>query len=156
LSGNAAVEQMEVDRDGCGGTGLSDDVRAEMDAAFGYGLPLSEAEMDAQAAEHQADCRRNDEAALMAEWPTVPRLSDSALINVVANAPESEPFDVFTVACALELRNRVDGVHGRRAEAPDRLAALLADSVALEAAIEPLPPDAKRDVRRLAAGRRTA
>ena len=81
-----------------------------MDAAFGYGEPLSESEMEAQAAEHDADVRRNDEAALLAEWPTIMKLSDNSLINIIAHAPaELDGMDEFTAACVIELEARIDG-----------------------------------------------
>ena len=92
-------------------SGNEDLERAEMDAAFGYGLPLTEAEMDAHAAEHDADVRRNDEAAFLAEWPTVLRLNDDALISIVGQAPaDIDGMDEFTAACAIELTARMDGV----------------------------------------------
>jgi hypothetical protein len=116
LCGNPDLEQAEIDatnRDDAMipfAGGIPDDVAAEMDAAFGYGLPLSESEMEAQAAEHDADCRRNDEAALLAEWPAVLKMSDTKLISIVGYAPANpDGIDELTAACAVELAARLDG-----------------------------------------------
>ena len=116
LTGNDSLDRAEIDaanRDDAMvpfAGGLPDDVAAEMDAAFGYSLPLTEAEMEAHAAEHDADVRRNDEAAFLAEWPDIPKMRDSSLIAILSLPSGFDGIDEMTAAAAVELAARLDGV----------------------------------------------
>ena len=114
LCGNDEMERAEMDaadRDDAlipFAGGIPDDVAAEMDAAFGYSLPLTEAEMEAHAAEHDADVRRNDEAAFLAEWPDIPKMRDSSLIAILSLPSGFDGIDEMSAAAAIELAARLD------------------------------------------------
>jgi hypothetical protein len=149
LAGNPAVEAMETDPDGCGGTGLPDDPAAEMAAAFRWDHEESPEEVDAHyAAWFRGEVDRYDGQART--------LTDDQLIAAVELADHpNDPMDLgaarvpYTYAMTAEvLRRAGEDPDGRSLERD------LSDSVALEEATRTLPPEHRRTVRRIAEGGR--
>ncbi len=139
LCGNASIEAIEL-ADVRGFYGLPDDVQAEMDAAFGYGMPddeltereidaLYEAEMERRDLERQAaevfggaggdgddDGPEPPDAGAM-EIPDFSEMPDDELIAVVGD-PNLRPYGPeagLLAAATDELLRRIDATQLRRA-----------------------------------------
>jgi hypothetical protein len=154
LAGNPAAEAIEVDPDGCGGTGLPDDPAAEMAQAFGWADRDREPTPEEEESHYQSWFK--GEVERYAEQART--LTDDQLIAAVELADHpNDPMDLG--ACRLPFTFAMTAEVLRRAgECPDgrSLERDLSDSVALEEATRTLPPEHRRTARRISAGRRTA
>jgi hypothetical protein len=147
---------MEVTPDGCGGTGLPDspELEREMAEAFSW------AERDRQPTPEEEDAHYaawfKDEVERYAEQAAA--LTDDQLIAAVELADHpNDPMDLgaarvpYTYAMTAEvLRRAGEDPDGQSLEQDP------SDSVVREEATRTLPPEHRRIVRRIDAGRRTA